>query len=67
MIITNLPFTTGGVNASAGIMRENAVTGISGGLVPANTTTLYGAKYDGGNPMVTGYTWACQITYLGSF
>jgi hypothetical protein len=67
MIIGNLPFTTGGVNASAGSMRENAVTGISGGLVPANTTTLYGAKYDGGNPTVTGYTWACQITYLSSF
>jgi hypothetical protein len=67
MIITNLPFTTGGNNSSAGVMRENALTGINGGLVPVNTTTLYGAKYDGGNPTVTGYTWACQITYLGAF
>ena len=31
------------------------------------TTQLYGAKYDGTSPTITGYTWACQITYLGAF
>ena len=66
IIISNLPFATS-TNSSAGVMRENAVVGISGGLVPASTTQLYGAKYDGTSPTITGYTWACQITYLGAF
>lgn len=67
VIITNLPFQSGGINASAGIMRENAVVGINGGLAFANATTLYGANYAGGNPIVTGYTWVNQISYLGTF
>jgi len=67
VIITNLPFQSGGINASAGIMRENAVVGINGGLAFANATTLYGANYAGGNPIVTGYTWVNQVSYLGTF
>jgi len=67
MVITNLPFATSGLNTSAGVMRENAVSGISGGIVTQNATTLYAAKYDGTTPVLTSYVWACQITYLGTF
>jgi hypothetical protein len=63
MQVSNLPFATTGTNSSAGIMRENAVVGISGALVAASSTVLYGAKYDGGTPFTTGYAWICQYTY----
>ena len=63
VIISNLPFNTTGLNSSAGVMRENAVVGISGSLVAQSSTTLYGAKYDGGTPITTNYAWVCQYTY----
>lgn len=43
-------------------MSENQLIGISGSLVGVSAN-LYGKKYDGGNPVVTNYTWGCQITY----
>ena len=63
MQVSNLPFNTTGANTSAGVMRENAVIGISGALVAVSSTVLYGAKYDGGTPFTTGYAWICQYTY----
>jgi hypothetical protein len=64
-IISNIPagIGPGATNNSAGVMRENAVSGISGGLAPVSSTQIYAAKYDGGTPFVTGYAWLCEITY----
>jgi hypothetical protein len=67
MVITNLPFATPGLNSAGGVMSENQTNGITGSLVAINTTTIYGKKYDGGNPTVTNYTWIGQISYAGPF
>lgn len=62
--VTNLPFANNiGANTSAGVIREIAVTGVTGSLYFQSTTNLLLVNYNNGYPGGLNNYYVCSVCY----